>query len=323
MNLQAIANAAGVSVSTVSKAFSGSREISHETRERIFAIARKNGCFDRYNKNKFPKHIIAVLLPELVSEHYGAIGTLLDREITAAGGVMVASTTDFSVARTRELFDYYASYARADGIILVDPRGKVNNTGRTPAVAFSRIKQKNIDNIILDFYQGIEDCIRYLKELGHTEIGFAGEQLTSGKQKHVCDAMRRLGLPIKQEHIKITQTRFERAGEELAAAWLKDGRLPTAIITAYDHIAIGIIRYFLAHGVRVPEDVSVIGMDDIPVAPYFSTSLTSIHVYAEEACRTAVELILKKIKNQYYSTREEIVFPATFIARESSGKAPQ
>ncbi len=321
MNLTALARAAGVSVATVSKAFSGSREISEETKARIFAIARKAGCFDRYNKNKFGKHVIAVICPELASEYYSAIATLLNREITAAGGVMVTSVSGFDADNEKELFEYYASYCHADGIILMHQSTKINNAVNTPAVAFSSVKMKNIDNITLDLSGAIEDAVLHLKELGHTEIGFAGELLTGSKQEAFCSAMRRAALPVQKKWLKVSHARFEQAGVEIAAEWLREGTLPTAVFAAYDYIAIGIIKHLQAAGVRVPEDVSVVGMDDISVAPYLSISLSSIRTHTEEACRRAVALVMKKIENKYYSVRESIVIPAEFIARESSGGA--
>ena len=322
MNLADIAREAGVSVATVSKAFSGAKDVGADTRERIFAVAKQHGCFDHYNKNKFEKPVIAVLTPEL-SEHYTAITGFLDREITALGGIMVESMTGFSPEREQELFQYYTGYAHVDGIILIDERGEIQNTTQVPAVAFHRKKRRYIDNIVLDFDRGVEDAVRYLKEMGHTDIGFAGEQLTTGKQDCFCRAMRKVGLPLQKKRIKTTATRFEMAGEELAAAWLREGDLPTALITSYDHIAIGAIRYFRRHGVRVPEDISVIGMDDIPVAPSFDYSLTSIRVPTEAACCEAVKLLFKKLQNQHYSTRQSIVLNTAFVARETTGKAPK
>lgn len=96
MNLETLAKLAEVSVGTVSKAFSGSKEISEDTKERIFALAKEHGCFDKYNKNRFDKKVIAVICPELNSEYYSATVTLLNREITLRGGIMSVSTTDFS-----------------------------------------------------------------------------------------------------------------------------------------------------------------------------------------------------------------------------------
>ena len=81
MNLSMIANLAGVSVSTASKAFAGSREISEETRERIFQIARENGCFDKYIKNKYEKKVIAVIYPELRGGFYTDVLSILDELI--------------------------------------------------------------------------------------------------------------------------------------------------------------------------------------------------------------------------------------------------
>ena len=321
MNLTDIAREAGVSVATVSKAFSGARDISDATRERVFAVARLAGCFDHYNKNKFPKHVIAVLLPELTSEYYSAIAAVLEREITAAGGIMTVSTANFDKTRAKELFDYYASYAHADGIILIDAGQNLSNTTGVPAVAFSgkQRKRQYIDTIVLNFDSGLTAAVQHLKELGHTEIGFACETLAVAKQEHFCTAMRRAGLTPHKRHLKLTDARFEQAGEVLAAEWLREGELPTAIITAYDHIAIGAMRYFRRHGVRVPEDISLIGMDDIPLCTYLDSALTSIRVPAEAACREAVALVLKKMKNQHYSVRDSIVLQTELVLRDTTG----
>ena len=319
MNLTDIANEAGVSIATASKAFSGSREISAATRERVFEVAKCHGCFDHYNKNKFDKHVIAVLLPEL-SEYYTMIGEMLDKEISKAGGVMLMSTTGFVDVRAEELFQYYTAYAHVNGIIMVDTGHSIGNPTHVPAVAFARKKRRYIDSIVLDFDAGLEAALRHLKALGHTDVGFAGERLTTVKQDAFCRTMRKVGLPLHKKRIKTTVARFEQAGEELAAEWLAEGELPSAVITSYDHIAIGMIRYFRHRGVRVPEDISVIGMDDIPLATYFDNALSTIRTPTEAACREAVELIMKKIENQHYSTRRDIVMPAEFVARDTTGK---
>ena len=319
MNLSNIAKKAGVSVSTVSKAFSGSREIGEQTRQRIFEIARDEGCFDKYNKNPFPKPVIAVICPESESAYYNAILSRLDREISARGGVMAVSFGGFDSTREEELFYYYSAYCRASGIILINTHCSVKNPAFVPTVGIGIAGEtKNVSRIVLEQKKGIEAAVQYLKAGGHREIGFVGEALTVSKMNAFKQAMRRAGLRVDDALICLSSARFERAGIEIAKAWLAQGRVPSAILAAYDNIAVGVIKTLQEGGLRVPLDVSVIGMDDIAIAPYLETPLSSIRTHTEDACCMAVELLMRKIENQYYSEREEIVIPSEFIVRESS-----
>lgn len=319
MNLTDVARHAGVSVATVSKAFSGKADIGKETRERVFATAKKLGVFDRYNKNKFDKRVVGIIVPELVSEYYSTCLTLLTREIEALGGIVLTAMADFKATKERELFTYYADYCHVDGIILLQSLVDHQNSGHTPAVAFSDKEWAHIDSLAIDFPQAIKDALHHLQSLGHTHIGFAGEHLTAGKEAQFKHAMREIGLPVPSHAIEISEARFESAGTDIARRWLAKGTLPTAIIAAYDYIAIGIIKELTRAGLSVPHDVSVIGMDDISLNPYLETSLSSIATAGEQACREAIALLFEKMENQYYRTRKRIVIPARFVARESTG----
>lgn len=324
MNLKTLAKLAGVSVGTVSKAFSGNEEISPETRERIFKLAKETGCFDKYNKNRFQKKVIAVISPELNSDFYNAFLSLLDEEISRQGGIMTVSVSNFSDDRVAELFSYYSSYCKADGILILCSPKKVKNPLLIPTVAIGAKQEScdHMDAIYLSLDGAITDAITHLKEHGHTQIGFIGETLTQAKQEKFIFAMQRENLPIRQEWIWSSDTRFEQAGTAAIEAWLTKGiPLPTAILTSYDYIAIGVIQALKKHGLRVPEDISVIGMDDIAVAPYLETSLSTIRTHTDEVCRTAVELIMKKLQNQHYSARRQITFYSEFISRDTSGDA--
>lgn len=322
-NLNLIASLAGVSVSTVSKAFSGSSEISEKTRQHIFDIAKKHGLFDKYNKNKFSKKVIGVICPEILSDYYNMLVSILNREINAKNCIMTMSIGNFDAKTIEELFSYYVSYCRVDGIIIVGSDGDIKNPFLIPAVAIGSTKAyENIDIIKINLAPAIRTAIGYLKEMGHTKIGFAGEKLTHSKLDMFEQAMLNEQLPIEEKWIKTSSQRFEEAGSEIAESWLSEGRLPTAILAAYDYIAIGIIKTLKKRGIRVPEDVSVIGIDDISIAPYLETSLSSIQTHHTEACQKVLELILKKFENRYYSVHQEITIDAEFIPRDSSGPAP-
>ena len=323
MNLTALAKLAGVSVSTVSKAFSGSPEVGTETRERIFSLARENGMFDKYNKNPFPKKVVAVICPEWKSNYYKMFVTLLKKELDARQALMVVSATDFSAEHEKELFTYYAFYCKTDGIILISPHREIENPTHMPAVAIDPARDcRAVDAIRFDLRDATKKMVEFLMENGHRRIGFAGEKLTVGKQNTFLAAIRDACLPVRSEWIKTGNRRFEEAGIDCAEAWLREGTMPTAILAAYDDIAMGLVKTFRQHGVRVPDDVSIVGMDDIPEDPYLEPSLSSIRTHIALACRRAVETVLRKSENRFYSPREELTLIAEFIPRESIGPAP-
>ncbi len=326
MNLKNLAELAGVSVSTVSKAFHGSHEISAETREHIFQIAKDNGCFEKYFKHKFEKKVVAVIFPEIQSDYYTMLVNDLEKMLREKGIVMVTSFTNFDKDKERELLDYYASYAGVDGIIIVNMSCKWENVMRVPLIALlpyalPAAKEAKADIIKWDITASVEEAIRVLKKLGHTRIGFAGEMLTTYKLEMYKKAMRKAELVVRPSDIKMSEKRFEEAGIENMDAWLASGDPPTAILAAYDYIAVGLAKSIHSHGKSIPEDFSIIGMDDIPILPYMKTSISSIKSHTKEACRVAVETLLKKMEIPYYSSREDITIQTELILRESVGAA--
>jgi DNA-binding LacI/PurR family transcriptional regulator len=82
------------------------------------------------------------------------------------------------------------------------------------------------------------------------------------------------------------------------------------------------MKEFKDHGIRVPEDVSIVGIDDIAINSHLSTSLSSVHTHNDIASKMAVDILMKKIDNQYYKEREEIIIKSEFIARESTSTVP-
>lgn len=321
MTLKNIAELAGVSVSTVSKAFSGSSEISEETKQRIFDLAKEHNCFDRYCKQRFEKKVIAVIVPEFKSDYYVTILKMLDEVITRQGGVMTVAASNFSAARVEELFAYYSFYCHADGIIIVENNADIKNPLFIPAVSiYPLVSCKNIDAVKIDMLGGMEEALRHLKENGHTKIGFAGEPYTASELEIFKTAMNNVGLPVEEKYIKTSTCRFEKAGKEMMEQWLSEEDRPSAVLAAYDYIAIGAIKAIRNRGYSVPEDFSIVGINDIGIIPYLDVPLSTIRTYSDKACETAVELLMKKLKNQYFMLREKVTVSSDFVIRKSTGK---
>ena len=320
MSLKVIASLAGVSVSTVSKAFADSSEVSAETKKKILEIAKKQGIFSKYNKIKYDKKVIAVICPEVNSEYYSRMLAILDEEIRQQGGIMTVSVSGFSSERIEELFAYYSFYCIVNGIIIVNNNAIIDNSQEIPAVSIEPLVECScLNSVNIDNQAATEAAIRHLMEMGHTKIGFAGEELTSKALGNFKMAMSNVGLSIVPDYIKVSSSRFEQAGTESAEEWIAMKERPTAIMAAYDYIAIGLINSLHNHGYRVPEDFSVIGMNDIGIIPYLSTPLSTIRNHTEEACKVAVEMLMGKIYGKKKS-EENANVSSEFVARKSSGK---
>ena len=182
MTLRDLAKLANVSVSTVSKAFSGSGEISEETRAYIFNIAKEHGCYDKYNKNRFDKKVIAVICPEVCSDFYSNYLTILHKELEKNNCIMTVGVDNFFADKKQELFAYYSGYCNVDGIIIIGSSENLKNSINIPAVNIGfNANVKNIDSVCIDFTESFFTVIEHLNACGHEKIGFASELFTTSK----------------------------------------------------------------------------------------------------------------------------------------------
>ncbi len=318
MNYKKIAEAAGVSVGTVSKAFSYSKEISEKTRAKIFAVAKEAGVLEKYTRAKYEKHVIAVLCPEIVSQYYAEMVSILDGIIKSNGDMMMMSITNFAGDTAAGLYDYYQKYARVDGILIIASHKMFAAQSQVPTVVLGPSPETpGIDAVETSLAGAVYEAIRYLKDSNRRRIAFIGETLTCSKLAAYETALLKCGIPLSHDLIVVSESRFEAAGYDGAERLLALTEPPDAIITAYDYIAIGAIKALKKHGLTVPEDVSIIGMDDISLASYLDIPLTTIKTDLTEICETAARLLYKKMDNQYYFSREENIIPGELVIRES------
>ena len=322
MNLSKLAKLANVSVSTVSKAFSDSYEISRETKDRIIALAKEYNCFEKYYKPKYPKKMIAVICPEILGLHYGQMATYIEREITANGDSMVLSVSNFSASRQNDLIDYYTNYLRPDGIIVIEPAGLIKNNTDIPVVQISfENAAKNVYSVKADINPALEEAIEYLQKLGHKKIGFIGEKYAAAEYGFFKDAVSKKAIHIRKNHIIISEKRFLDAGYYGMEEMLKNDCMPTAVFAAYSHIAVGMMQRIKEAGLKVPEDISVICMDDINVAPYSDKTLSCIKLHLDELSCIAIDLLYQKIKRGYIRIEHAVSVVREFEPGDTTGPA--
>lgn len=316
MTLSKLARLANVAVSTASKAFSMSDDINEQTREEIFRVARENGCFKKFFNAKYPKFVIALICPEVDSRHYSELCRYLQQRLQTRGCEICISSTEFSAAVTADMIEYYEKYSSVDAIILIDPPATVLPPHETPIISLGSRAHKADVTLCLDYMTALKSALTDFKAAGISHIGFIGEPHTVTKLSAFKSAVSEIYGFTEEKNISVSDLRFEKGGCAAARALYSRGALPEAIICAYDDMALGAMRFFHDNGISVPDDIKVIGMDNILHSEYFVPSLSTIDYMNEEIAKTATESVFELLDGK---TPAEIHnFSARLITRESS-----
>ena len=314
MTMRELAALCGVSVGTVSKAFSGSREVSDACREKIFRIAREQGCFEKFDRTPCASPVVAVLCPEFKSRQYSAQLSLLSGEIRARGGVMIALEYDFDPLRAEELLAYAVRQARADALITY-----YSPASEPPVPTVVMGEHPTLPSVRISRLGAIKEALSLLKELGHERIGVLSERLTDGFARTVKACMTELGLPVDDALFYKSEARFEAAGYEGMTALLAKEDPPSAVLAAYDNVAIGATRAAEERGLSIPCDLSIIGSDDLTEDSYLSSSLSSVSFDNEDLAEVVTDLLFSLLAGEKPQT-QTVKLSARFVARQSVAK---
>lgn len=316
MTLSKLAQLANVAVSTASKAFSMSDDINEQTREEIFRVARENGCFKKFFNAKYPKFVIALICPEVDSRHYSELCRYLQQRLQTRGCEICISSTEFSAAVTADIIEYYEKYSSVDAIILIDPPATVLPPHETPIISLGSRAHNADVTLCLDYMTALKSALTDFKAAGISHIGFIGEPHTVTKLSAFKSAVSEIYGFTEEKYISVSDLRFEKGGCAAARALYSHGALPEAIICAYDDMALGAMRFFHDNGISVPDDIKVIGMDNILHSEYFVPSLSTIDYMNEEIAKTATESVFELLDGKTPAGIHN--FSARLITRESS-----
>lgn len=315
MTMSELAKLANVSVSTVSKAFCEADDVSQETKQHIFKIAKEYGCYGKFYKGKYYKKIVAIIYPELESNYYTSYVERLEKILDNNNCITVISVCHFDANKQAELIEYYASYLKVDGIIVLGLRNKLKKGFETPIVSMLSNVDESIDSVFVDYKSAILETIQFLKDYGHRKFAFLGENLTIEKEKIFEEIAKKEGL--NSSFVYTSPFRFEEAGADGVRHLLESGVECTAIICAYDNLAYGAMKELQQNGLRIPDDLSVIGINNIHLSQFMETTLSSIGPDADEICMIVWELLSKKMKNRYLYSNQHIVIKGKLAVRDS------
>lgn len=321
MNLKEIAEKAGVSTATVSYVINGKyHKLSQETITRVQKIIEDNEYVPNATARSLSckkSRIIGVVVPNLgldenffVNPYNAHLLALLEQYIRNQDYYMMMRC----VGRCKEVTPLFSSW-NADGIILVGAfKNEVEELHRklkVPTVFIDTYAEEyGITNIGIDDYKGGYLAARYLLGKGHREIAFVGPNVESPgviQQRYLgfCDACGEMGVEITPKHIFEAYTLYQHgvvSGQKIATSSLKF----TAVAVMSDIVAFGVIEGLRLCGLSVPNDISVIGFDNLPECQYSNPKLTTISQNLPQKVKLVGDSLFKMIRNEPTSTAEMI-----------------
>ncbi|HTC95234.1 MAG TPA: LacI family DNA-binding transcriptional regulator [Terriglobales bacterium] len=330
ISLQELAQHVGLTKGTVSAVLNDSpsaKTIPQHTKERIFAAARELN----YRPNFFAR--------TLRSKRTFTIGVVTEEIGDAYGGMVISGIEAFlsqhkyfflTVAHRHDphWLQQYLGILLArgvEGLITVDTTLK--EILPIPAVAVAGHRRvKGVTNIVLDHDRAAHLALHHLFELGHRDIAFLRGQTFSSDSKDrwqsICDVAQKLKLRIRTELAPQLESGepSPQEGYQLVKNLLSQGRKFTALFAYNDISAIGAIRAIREAGLRVPEDISVVGFDDIRDAAYHLPSITTVRQPLRKMGEIAAQTLVERVEGRK-EYPDQIATEPSLIVRESTAKA--
>ncbi|MFB4276652.1 LacI family DNA-binding transcriptional regulator [Nonomuraea sp. MTCD27] len=334
--LRDVAKRANVSIRTVSNVVNGYAPVSDELRARVQAVLDELD----YRPNLIARNLkqgrtgmIALVVPELDVPYFAELAREVITAARAHGYVVMIDQTDGDGDRERELLGRDSRATMFDGLLLSplsvsaeELRGRGN---RIPIVLLGEhIFNGSFPHVAIDNVAAARDATAHLLDLGRRRVAAIGDQpyatgetaqlrTTGYRQAHT-----RAGLEVDDSLIVSTPHFHRRLGAEAMERLLALPEPPDAVFCYNDLLALGAIRALTRAGRRIPDDVAVVGVDDIEEGQYSTPSLTTVAPDKGELARRAVDTLLESIRGELGSP-PEIVVPHRLIVRESTaGETP-
>ena len=315
-----VAREAGVAKSTVSRALNKPGRLAAKTQDHVEEVARRLGyqtpAVERARGAS--RDTIAVVVPSLTNPFIYGVIRGAEHEASAAGKnlmlVDVQEDSEREAAQIRELS------RSVDGVVLGASRigaGRIQEMSRAVPMVVVNRSVTGLPSVLIDPTSGPSSAVDHLASLGHRHIAYV-----SGPQSSWINRRRWTAISAASALRGMTAVRVGafaptlESGPAAADAVVREGA--TAVVAFNDLIAIGMLRRFAERGIAVPDDISVVGFDDIFGADFCSPALTTLAAPLESLGRTAVRILLDAHSS---AVVHRVVLPAPLVIRASTGPA--
>ncbi|MEV8539601.1 LacI family DNA-binding transcriptional regulator [Streptomyces sp. NPDC051572] len=318
-----VAKRANVALSTASRAFSDPQRLGPETLRKVLEVAQELGYEPppprpAEGQAALDTATVAVVVPDIANPVFGAFVKAAQTEGWHRRQTIVLADTDFDTDREREAIAHLRD--RTAGLVVCSPRLDSEDVlalcGDTPVVVVNR-ETTTADCVLADATDGLRQTIEYLAALGHRHLAYVQGSQHSWSNSHRVDLARSLAQQADIElEVLGWQSETVAGGTAAAAGVIASGA--SAVIAHNDLVALGVIAGARQLGVRVPDDLSVVGIDDMPLAASAYPSLSTIAVPMGRAGALSIELLTQSITGERQTPRT-LRLPTQLVVRGSTG----
>jgi DNA-binding LacI/PurR family transcriptional regulator len=331
MRIKDVAREAGVSTATVSHVINNTRFVSESTREKVLRAIESCGYYPNEQARTLASgksNILGVVVSDISNPFFPELVKSIETAAFEHGYDLILANTNYDSERT-------SNYVRR--MIARKVAGVAIMTSELDSALIDELARRHIcvvfldlgahaermSNIVVDYEIGIEEAIRHLVSLGHERIAYLGgpnRLRSAAKRLEAFQAAVAKHLPGKSP-CPVFEGDFRlEGGREAARAILESTNLPTAVVAANDMMAMGAMREFRYAGLSIPDEMSIVGFDDIAFAALADPALTTISLPRPELGRKAVDALIMTIERADHQG-EEFHIPTHLIQRGSTAHA--
>lgn len=326
ITIKDVAKKSGVSIATVSRIMNGNEKVNHEMKEKVLKVLKETG----YKPNALARGlinkktgVIGVIVPDFSNINFAELVKGIEQYSSSLGYTTLVGNTMNDAANELAYFDIF-SEKRVDGIIfsgsiLTEKHKKYFKNFDIPVVVYGQdFPELNFPWVNIDNSKASYEATKKLIELGHRNIAFISGPIwdrSAGYERYAGFLKAIVEKGISPSDIVIEEGDFTlKSGYDAMERVLRRTK-PTALIAANDFMAIGAIKYLSDNSISVPNDISVMGFDDIQLAEMYNPSLSSVHIDFYELGRAAVESLINTIKGE--EVKKQRILPYKIIERRS------
>jgi LacI family transcriptional regulator len=331
MNLEQVARRAKVSTATVSRVLNNASVVKSTTRARVMRAIEEL----RYHPNLHARTLaggksktIGVIVSNMENPFFFDIYRTIEAGAHASGFEVVGANTDYNseqlVTSIRLMIGRRVA-GLAAVVSEIEPALMDELTESHIPVVFYDVgrPRRNITNIKVNYRRGVEKIIEYLHSLGHRRLGFVGHHAVLGPINERLKTVNEAAASFSGMEVRTAADTDTLDGGGIATRLLLDtGYCPSAIICVNDVMAVGALRELRERGLRVPQDISVTGFDNVKLSEFCHPALTTVHIPRDRIGRIMCERLIPRDDAFASSAGHEIVIDPELVVRDSTGPAP-